>query len=84
MILLQYAINLMRLFKLENFGEPSEIFRHAMSTYLISRLSVVVLISLLGQLDGSCENQCGRFQHRVVFDSVVGSLPLELRPAELV
>ena len=54
-----------------------------MCTFLISRLSVGVLISVLGQLDGSCESHCGPFHHSVDVDRVVGSIPLEMRSAGL-
>ena len=53
--------------------------RHAMCTFLISRLSVGVLISVVGQLDGSCESHCGPFHHSVDVDRVVGSIPFEMK-----
>ena len=52
--------------------------RHAMCTFLISRLSVGVLISVVGQLDGSCESHYGPFHHSVDVYRVVGSIPLEM------
>jgi len=79
---LQYAITLLSLFNLENLCVVSSgVCRHAICTFLISRLSVGVLISIVGQLDGSCESHCGPFHHSVDVDSVVGSIPLEMRSA---
>ena len=83
MKLLQYAIIQMSLFKLEKFCVSSAVCRHAMYTFLISSLSVGVLISDVGQLDGSCESHCGPFYLSVNVDSVVGSLPLEMKSARL-
>ena len=72
------------LFNLANFCViSSEVCRHAMCTFLISRLSVGVLSSVIGQLDGSCESHCDPFHHTVGFGSVVGSFPLEMRSAGL-
>ena len=61
----------------------SAVGRHAICTFLISRLSVGVAISIIGQLDGSCENHCGPFHQSVDVDRVVGSIPLEMRSAGL-
>ena len=84
MNLLQYAITLMSLFNLENLCVmTSVVCRHAMCTFLISRLSVGVLISVVGQLDGCCESHCAPFHHSVDVDSVVGSIPLDMRSAGL-
>jgi len=84
MNLLQYPVTLMSLFNLENLCVMSSGgCRHAMYTFLISSLSVGVLISDVGQLDGSCESHCGPFYLSVNVDSVVGSLPLEMRSAGL-
>jgi len=58
-------------------------FRHAVCTFPISMLSVGVLISVVGQLDGSCESHCGPFHHSVDVDRVVGSNLLEMRSAGL-
>ena len=58
-------------------------FRHAICKFLISRLSVGVLISVVGQLDGSCESHCGPFDYSVDLDSVVVSIPLDMRSHEL-
>ena len=81
---LQYAITLMSLFNLENLCVlTSVVCRHAMCTFLISRLSVGVLISVVGQLDDSCESHCGPFHHSVDVVSVVGSIPLDMRSAGL-
>jgi hypothetical protein len=44
---------------------------------------VGVLNSVADQLDGSCESHCGPFDHSVDVDSVVGSVPLDLRSAGL-
>jgi len=55
----------------------------AICQFLISRLSVGVLISVVGQLDGSCESHCGPFHHSVDVDSIVGSIPLEMRSGGL-
>ena len=42
-----------------------------------------VLISIVGQLDGSCEGHCGPLHHSVDFDRVVSSILLEMREAGL-
>ena len=82
--ILQYEITLMSLFNFENLCViSSEDCRHAMCTFKIPKLSVCVLISVVGQLDGSCESHCGPFHHSVNVDSVVGSLPLEMKSARL-
>ena len=84
MNLLFHPITLMCLFNLENICEmTSEGCKHAMCTFLISRLSVGVFISVLGQLDGSCESHCGPFQHGMDVDRIVGSIPLEMRSVEV-
>ena len=57
--------------------------RTATCTFLISKLSVGVLTSVVGQLDGSCESHCGPFHHGVDVDNVEGSIPLEMRSAGL-
>ena len=54
-----------------------------MCTFLISKLSVGELISVVGQLDGSCESHYGPFHHIVDVDSVMGSIPLDMRSAGL-
>ena len=54
-----------------------------MWTFLISKLSVGELISVVGQLDGSCESHCCPFHHIVDVDNVVGSIPLHMRSAGL-
>jgi hypothetical protein len=54
-----------------------------MWTFLISNLSVGELISVVGQLDGSCESHCGPFHHSVDVDNVVGWIPLDMRSAGL-
>jgi len=73
---LQYATTLMSLFNLENqWVMPSWVYRYARCTFLNSRLSVCVLISVLGQLDGSCESHCSSFHHSVDLDSVEASIP---------
>jgi len=48
-------------------------------TFFISRLSVVVLTSVVGQLDSSCDDLCGPFHRAVDVGSVEGSIPLEMR-----
>ena len=74
----------MSLFNLENLCVMSSGgCRYAMCTFLISRLSVGVLIYVVGQRDGSCESHCGPFHHSVDVDRVVGSIPLEIRSAGL-
>jgi len=84
MNLLQYPITLMSLLNLENLCVMSSGgCRHATCIFLISRLSVVVLISVVGQLDDSCESHCGPFHHSVDVDSIVSSIPLEMRLAGL-
>jgi len=50
-----------------------------MCTFLISMMSVCVLISVVGQLDDSCESQCVPFHHSVDVKRVVVSLPLEVK-----
>ena len=42
-----------------------------MWTFLISKLSVGELISVVGQLDGSCESHCGPFHHSVDVDNLM-------------
>ena len=54
-----------------------------MCTFLISKYSIGELVSVVGQLDVSCESHCGPFHHSVDVDSVVGSIPLDMRSAEL-
>ena len=77
---LQYAMTLMSLFSLENRCVMSSgVGRHARCTFLISRLSVGVVISVIGKLNGSCESQCGPFYQGVDVDIVVGSIRLEMR-----
>jgi len=74
----------MSLFNLENACVMSSGgCRDAMRTFLISRLPVGALIYVIGKLDGSCESHCGPFHHSVDVDRVVGSIPLEMRSAEL-
>jgi hypothetical protein len=41
--------------------------RNATCTFLISKCSVGVLTSVVGQVDGSCSSHCGPFQHNVEF-----------------
>ena len=57
--------------------------RNTICTFLISRLSVVVVASVVGQLDGSCDDLCGPFLHGVDVGSVEGSIPFEMRSAGL-
>ena len=80
--LLQYATTLMSLFNLENRCVMSS-GSCATCTVLISRFSVGLLKSVVGQLDGSCVSHCGPFHHNVVDDKLVGSTPLEIRSAGL-
>ena len=81
---LQYAMTLMSLFNLENrCVMSSEIGRHARCTFLISMLSVGMVISVTGQLDGSCESHCGPFLQSVDVDRVVRLIPLHMRSAGL-
>ena len=83
MNLLQYAITL-SLFNLENLCVmPPGGCRHAMCTFLISRLFVGVMNSAVGQLDSSCESHCCPFHHSVDVDRVVKSIPLEMSSAGL-
>jgi len=56
---------------------------HAICTFLIFRLSVGVFISVVGQLDVSCESHCGPFHHSVDVDRIVVSVPLEVSSAGL-
>ena len=53
-----------------------------MCTFLISKFSVGVSISVVGQVDGSCESHCGPFHHSVDADNA-GSIPLDMRSAGL-
>ena len=79
---LQYAMTLSSLFNSENRCVMSSgAGRHARCTFLISRLSVGIVISVTGQLDGSCESHCGPFHQSVDVDRVNGSITLEMRPA---
>jgi len=61
----------------------SGVCRSATCTFLTSKFSVGVLTTVVGQLDGSCERHCGPFHHSVDVDSVVGSVPLDMRSAGL-
>jgi len=84
MNLLQYAVTLMSLLSLENLCVMSSGgCSRATCTFLISKFSVGVLNSVVGQLDGSCESHCGPFYHSVDVASVDGSIPLEMRSAGL-
>ena len=47
------------------------------------KLTVDQFISVVGKVDGSCESHCGPFHHIVDVDSEVGSIPLDMRSAEL-
>jgi hypothetical protein len=81
---LQYAMTLMSLFNLENRCVMSSgIGRHARCAFLISRQSVGMVISVTGQLVGSCESHCGPFHQSVDVDRVVGSIPLDRRSVGL-
>ena len=80
----QYAMTLMSLWSLENLWVMSSGFcRHATCTFLTSNISVGVLNSVIGKLDGSCDRHCGPFHHSVDVASVVGSIPLEMRSVGL-
>jgi hypothetical protein len=82
--LLQYAVTWMSLWSFENLCVISSgVCRHATWTFLTSNVSVGVLNSVVGQLDGSCKSQCGPFHHSVDVASVEGSFPLEMRSAGL-
>jgi hypothetical protein len=81
--LLQYAVTLMSLLSLENHCMMSSGGWTATCTFLISRISVGVLNSVVGQLNGSCVSHCGPFHHSVDVDNVVGSTPLEMTLAGL-
>jgi len=84
MNLLQYAMSLLSLFNMENLCVMSSGgYRRVTCTFLISRLSACVLTSVVDQLDGSCESHCGPFHHSVDVDNIEGSIPLEMRTAEL-
>ena len=77
-------MTLMSLLNLENFCVTSSgVCRHAICTFLTSKFPVGVLISIILQLDGSCESHCGPFHHSVDVESVVGSVPLDIRSAAL-
>jgi hypothetical protein len=53
--------------------------RSAACTFLISRLSVVVVVtSVVGHLDSSCDYLCGPFLHGVDVGSAEGSIPADL------
>ena len=56
-------------------------FRCATCKFLNSSLSVGVMISVMDQLDGSCESRCIPFHHSVDVDSVEGSIPLDMSSA---
>jgi hypothetical protein len=74
----------MSLFNLEYFCVmSSEGWIRAKCTFLISKLSVGTLVSVVGQLDGSCDSHCGTFHHNVDDDNAEGSSPLEMRSAGL-
>ena len=83
MNLLQYAMTLMSLFSLENHCVMSSGRWNATCTFLISKISVGVLNSVAGRLDGSCESHCGPLHHSVHIDSVISSTPLDMRSAGL-
>jgi len=51
--------------------------------YAITLMSLVLLTSVVGQLDGACEDLCGPFHHNVEGENVEGSIPLEMRSAGL-
>ena len=57
--------------------------RSATCTFLISRCSVGVLTSVVGQLDGSCVSHCGPFHHSVDVDRVASTTPFEMRSSGL-
>jgi hypothetical protein len=77
-------MTLMSLFNLENLSvRSSGGCSSASCAFLISRFSVGALTSVAGQLDGSCESYCGPFHHNVQIESVVGSVPLEIKSAGL-
>ena len=85
MNIFHYPITLMSLFNLENICVMSSGgCRHEMCIFLISRLSVSVFISVVGQVDDSCESHCDPFHQSVDVDIVVGSIPLEMRSPALV
>ena len=63
----------------ESCVKSSRCCRNATCTFLISRCSVGVLTSVVGQLDGSCVSHCGPFHHSVDVERFVGSTPLETR-----
>ena len=41
-------------------------------------MSLVLLTSVVGQLDGSCDDLCGPFHHSVDGENVEGSIPLKM------
>ena len=51
------------------------------NVFLISKSSVAGLKSIEGQLHKFCESQSGPCHHNVAVDSVVGSVPREIRSA---
>jgi hypothetical protein len=57
----------------------SRVCRIATYIFLISRLSVELLTSILGQLEGSCESYCGLFHHSMDFADIVETILLEMR-----
>jgi hypothetical protein len=74
----------MSLLSLENLCVMSSSAQmSATCTFLIYRLSVGVLKSVVGQRDGLCGNHCGPFHHSVDKESVAGSAPLDVRSAGL-
>ena len=79
---LQYATTLISLFNLENRCVMSSGGR-ATCTVLISKFSVGLLKSVVGQLDGSCVSHCGPLHHNVADDKLVGSTALQMRSAGL-
>ena len=59
----------------------SEGCRHARYAFLISKLPLGVLTSVLGQLHGCCVSHSAPFHHSVYVESVVGSNPHDMRSA---
>jgi len=81
---LQYTVTRMSLLSWENLCVISFWARaSATCTFLISKLSVGVLTSVVGQLDGSCDSHCGPFHHNVDDENDVCSLLLDTGSEQL-
>jgi hypothetical protein len=72
----------MSLVRLENLSVMSSLEAVTdTKVFLISKSSVAGLKSVEGQLDEVCNSQSGPCHHKVSVDSVVGSVPREIKSA---